>query len=191
MSLQGILYPFPPDGVGPWRGVGPAAMGFQQHLAGGQLPAQGREDTNYSPIYPQPTFSPSSAVSYPASSLNMPGYTLGFNGQYSPASMMMPASPSPAYSSQEYLSPWINSGDISSTPTTPLTMQPMPCAPQEPSIMPTHLAQVNILIVFQITTADDLLEPWLDLSGAGQLLEESSRTSNGGRQHGIHSPENV
>ncbi|KAF8631914.1 hypothetical protein AX15_002171 [Amanita polypyramis BW_CC] len=114
-------------------------MGFQQPVTTGTL-VRDRGESSYSSIYPPPTFLPAPVMPFPTSCMNAPGYSVNFSPQYSPVPMMAPTTPSTSYSPREFLSPLNNSGEISSTPTTPLIMQPVPCTVQEPNIS-THLTQ--------------------------------------------------
>ncbi|KAK2463662.1 hypothetical protein APHAL10511_004413 [Amanita phalloides] len=78
----------------------------------------------------QSIYAPMHGANFSTPSMNMQMYS---PPHYSPAPALIPTTPSTTYSSssQTFLSPWHNSGNISSTPTTPLTMPPVLGARQE------------------------------------------------------------
>lgn len=107
------------------------------------------QDNAFQPVY---SIRPAAVAHFQAPSINM--YSPSHPSHYSPTSVVIPPTPSTTYSPQPYLSPWDVSGNISSTPTTPLTIPPILGAysehvasprPAQVSTYPTYRASRLIL----------------------------------------------
>jgi len=156
-TTTAVDYSLPAEEYQPWvydptiqalSGANSQFVGYEQPTAEDQQLQANQRDYAYRSIY---SVEPAQAHPYlTAPTMQFPtpsitGYP-PFNESHSPVSAI-PPTPSTSYS-PEYPSPfWDHSGSISSTPTTPLSMQPLTCTSPEHAMVP-HTSQTQSQLTY-------------------------------------------
>jgi len=124
------MFTYRPEDLVVWGDAESHISGYAVVTTVDQL-LQTDQDNVFQPLYSIP---PVPVAHFQTPSLNT--YSPSHSSHYSPPSVVIPPTPSTTYSPQPYLSPWQINGNISSTPTTPLTIPPMLSAHSEPVASP-------------------------------------------------------